>query len=32
MQSIIAEDLFDFFLEYFPSLKEQNVKDKWVNC
>ncbi|KAK7094915.1 aminopeptidase B-like isoform X1 [Littorina saxatilis] len=27
-KSIVADDLFDFFLEYFPHLKQQNVADR----
>ncbi|KAK0065492.1 aminopeptidase B [Biomphalaria pfeifferi] len=27
-QSIVAEDLFDFFLDYFPELKEKQVHER----
>ncbi|GFN92857.1 leukotriene a-4 hydrolase homolog [Plakobranchus ocellatus] len=27
-QSVVAEDLFDFYLEYFPHVKEQSLHEK----
>lgn len=39
-QSVMSEDLFDFYLEYFPHVKEQNLHEKpgfgfhdtWLNA